>query len=111
MIVMKFGGTSVQDAEAIDRAAQIVKERLPQRPVVVVSAMAKVTDQLVLRSKGVGLAVTADAGSWRLVKTTSVEPRGAKSRATVVDWSVLAAMASGRVLPLRGSQSSGWRPS
>src|SRR6478672_10901728 len=46
MIVMKFGGTSVQDAQAIDRAAAIVRERLNERPVVVVSALAKITDQL-----------------------------------------------------------------
>src|SRR5437762_6575788 len=45
MIVMKFGGTSVQDAKAIERAAAIVKGRAAQKPVVVVSAMAKVTDQ------------------------------------------------------------------
>src|SRR5271169_1012957 len=41
MIVMKFGGTSVQDAKAIDRVAHIVQGRLADRPVVVVSAMAK----------------------------------------------------------------------
>jgi len=46
MIVMKFGGTSVENSQAIDRVAAIVKQRLPQKPVVVVSAMAKVTDQL-----------------------------------------------------------------
>jgi len=58
---MKFGGTSVQDAEAIDRAAAIVKARLPQKPVVVVSAMAKVTDQLLsmARSAGAGDRKTA----------------------------------------------------
>jgi aspartate kinase len=54
MIVMKFGGTSVQDAAAIDRAASIVKARLPQRPVVVVSAMAKVTDQLLNMARAAG---------------------------------------------------------
>ncbi len=54
MIVMKFGGTSVEDATAIKRAASIVEERLEQRPVVVVSAMAKVTDQLVAVSKAAG---------------------------------------------------------
>jgi aspartate kinase len=48
MVIMKFGGTSVQDAEAIDRAAGIVRSRRKQTPVVVVSALAKVTDQLVL---------------------------------------------------------------
>ena len=54
MIVMKFGGTSVQDAEAIDRAATIVKGRLPQKPIVVVSAMAKVTDQLLAMARAAG---------------------------------------------------------
>ncbi len=54
MIVMKFGGTSVQDAKAIERVASIVRERLPQRPVVVVSAMAKVTDQLLAMSRAAG---------------------------------------------------------
>ena len=42
---MKFGGTSVEDATAIDRIASIVKGRLPQQPLVVVSAMSKVTDR------------------------------------------------------------------
>lgn len=46
MIVMKFGGTSVQDAVAIKAAAAIVANRLDRRPVVVVSAMARVTDAL-----------------------------------------------------------------
>jgi len=45
---MKFGGTSVEDATAIDRVARIVESRGRQRRVVVVSALAKVTDQLVL---------------------------------------------------------------
>ena len=47
MIVMKFGGTSVESAEAIERVAKIVASRRKRLPVVVVSAMAKVTDQLV----------------------------------------------------------------
>jgi aspartate kinase len=43
-VVMKFGGTSVEDAVAIGRTASIVLSRHAkgQRPVVVVSAMAKV---------------------------------------------------------------------
>src|SRR3954468_14528224 len=45
MIVMKFGGTSVEDAAAIDRAAAIVRDRLSRSPVVVASAMARVPDQ------------------------------------------------------------------
>ena len=46
MIVMKFGGTSVESAEAIERVSKIVASRIKQSPLVVVSAMAKVTDQL-----------------------------------------------------------------
>jgi len=45
---MKFGGTSVEDPAAIARTAAIVAGRLAlgKQPVVVVSAMARVTDQL-----------------------------------------------------------------
>jgi len=46
---MKFGGTSVEDPAAIGRTAAIVAGRVSmgKHPVVVVSAMAKVTDQLI----------------------------------------------------------------
>jgi aspartate kinase len=54
MIVMKFGGTSVENAKAIERAATIVKGRLGQSPLVVVSAMAKVTDQLLAMARAAG---------------------------------------------------------
>ncbi|MGA8581733.1 MAG: aspartate kinase, partial [Bryobacteraceae bacterium] len=46
MIVMKFGGTSVESAAAIARVAAIVKAREDRRPVVVVSAMGKTTNKL-----------------------------------------------------------------
>ncbi len=48
LVVMKFGGTSVEDPAAIGRTAAIVAGRVAsgKSPVVVVSAMAKVTDQL-----------------------------------------------------------------
>jgi aspartate kinase len=46
MIVMKFGGTSVESAVAIERVAGIVKARLERRPIVVVSAMGKTTNKL-----------------------------------------------------------------
>src|SRR5438552_3429345 len=46
MIVMKFGGTSVESATAIGRIASIVKARARQKPVVVVSAMGKTTNKL-----------------------------------------------------------------
>src|SRR4051812_42072712 len=54
MIVMKFGGTSVEDSKAIDRVLGIVRERLAEQPVVVVSAMAKVTDQLLATARAAG---------------------------------------------------------
>lgn len=46
LVVMKFGGTSVEDAAAIRRLVAIVKSRMNARPLVVVSALARVTDQL-----------------------------------------------------------------
>jgi aspartate kinase len=46
VVVMKFGGTSVDDAAAIRRVISIVQSRLGAQPVVVVSALARVTDQL-----------------------------------------------------------------
>ena len=46
MIVMKFGGTSVANFEAITRTIFIIGGKLDQKPVVVVSALSKVTDLL-----------------------------------------------------------------
>lgn len=46
MIVMKFGGTSVEDAASIEQVTQIIRDQLPLRPVVVVSAMGNVTQKL-----------------------------------------------------------------
>jgi len=51
MIVMKFGGTSVEDGKAIERVAEIVGSRCDEKPVVVVSALARVTDSLVTMSQ------------------------------------------------------------
>ena len=49
LVVMKFGGTSVEDSTAIQRTAGIVAGRVAKglQPIVVVSAMAKVTDLLI----------------------------------------------------------------
>jgi aspartate kinase len=46
MIVMKFGGSSLESAAAIESVASIVKERVARRPVVVVSAMGQTTNKL-----------------------------------------------------------------
>ena len=70
IVVMKFGGTSVEDPAAITRTANIVAGRLKQgkQPVVVVSALAKVTDQLLraAASAAVGDRTGALAISSRL---------------------------------------------
>jgi len=47
MIVLKFGGTSVQGPDKIDKALDIAASRLEKAPVLVSSAMAKVTDSLI----------------------------------------------------------------
>jgi aspartate kinase len=46
MIVMKFGGTSVEDAPSIERVAEIIRARLSLKPIIVVSAMGKTTRKL-----------------------------------------------------------------
>ncbi|MCA1604259.1 MAG: lysine-sensitive aspartokinase 3 [Acidobacteria bacterium] len=55
--IMKFGGTSVEGATAIQNAARIVFERRELQPVVVVSAMSGFTDALLESVK-----VALDAG-------------------------------------------------
>ena len=57
MIIMKFGGTSLESAAAIERVASIVRARLDRRPVVVVSAMGNTTHRL--------LAIGAEAAGGR----------------------------------------------
>ena len=63
MIVMKFGGSSLESGSAILRVAEIIRGRLSRHPVVVVSAMGKTTNALLamaaeakrLKSEGVGV--------------------------------------------------------
>ncbi len=46
MIVMKFGGTSIKDAAAMEQAIKVIRSRRERQPTVVLSAMAGVTDAL-----------------------------------------------------------------
>ncbi|AEF82415.1 aspartate kinase [Leadbettera azotonutricia] len=46
MIVMKFGGSSVANAERLRHMAEIVKTQLERKPVLVLSAMGDTTDHL-----------------------------------------------------------------
>jgi aspartate kinase len=63
LVVMKFGGTSVEDAKAMERTAAIVRGRRERglSAVVVVSAMAKVTDQLLAAASAAGRGDRAGA--------------------------------------------------
>ena len=63
IVVMKFGGTSVEDAVAMNRTAAIVKGRRDKglSAVVVVSAMARVTDQLLAAAASAGRGDKAGA--------------------------------------------------
>jgi aspartate kinase len=63
IVVMKFGGTSVEDSQAIRRLVRTVRSRLNFGVVVVVSALAKVTDQLLKLGKW------AEEGDWARVKS------------------------------------------
>ena len=58
MIVLKFGGTSLESAAALERVAEIVRGRLPRRPVLVVSALGHATDHLL------AMGSDAVAGHW-----------------------------------------------
>src|SRR5262249_50976644 len=62
VIVQKFGGTSVQDAPALERLAKIVGRSASEHPVVVVSAMGDTTDALV---EAVDHAVRGDDAAAR----------------------------------------------
>src|SRR5437868_8407477 len=72
LIVMKFGGTSVGDADRIRQAASIVKEHAQRgnQVVVVVSALSKVTDLIlkVLDAARMGNAKEVNAGLQQLGK-------------------------------------------
>lgn len=60
MIICKFGGTSVADGPAITRLIDIVRARVPERPVIVVSALARVTDTLLNLGRRAGMADQAE---------------------------------------------------
>ena len=52
MIVLKFGGTSIADTERIRAVGDIIEKALPRKPVVVLSALAGVTDTLIRLAQG-----------------------------------------------------------
>jgi aspartate kinase len=81
-LVMKFGGTSVADADAIARLVSTVREQQTAAgapPVVVVSALAKVTDKLI------AVARMAEAGQG---EEAAAELRGLSMRHAAVAGAV-----------------------
>ena len=88
VVVMKFGGTSVEDASAIRRLIGIVQSRLGSRPVVVVSALARVTDQLLQA----GNAAAAGHLGSALAIVRSIYVRHEQLADSLVDESVYSAL-------------------
>jgi aspartate kinase len=71
-VIMKFGGTSVADGDALVRLTALVRDerdRGERMPVVVVSAMSGVTDRLL------SLSAAAERGDDALVESTVAELR------------------------------------
>ena len=90
MIVMKFGGTSLQDADCIRQAVHIVAQHRDQRPVVVVSATGTTTRTL-LRVCETALADGAETAGGQLEKLAS------RHRAILADLGIE-----------QGAQASAW---
>jgi len=69
MLVMKFGGTSVGSSERIRNTCQIIKSARSKNPVVVVSAVTKITDALISLAKA--CAEGNDSGLSAIIETHS----------------------------------------
>lgn len=75
MIVMKFGGSSVADAACMRQVAALVRDRLDQAPLVVLSAMGKTTNALF------AMARAAETGDLPSALETLAAVRGAHRQA------------------------------
>jgi aspartate kinase len=71
---MKFGGTALGDGERVRQAARLVAERRAERPIVVVSAVAGVTDLLDQAAKGEIDARTIRLRHRSLISQLGLEP-------------------------------------
>ena len=87
MIVAKFGGTSVADADAITRLIDIVRARIPRHPLVVVSALATVTDGLLELAHicGSGNSAALDASVTALMERHERVARELPGCSTAID--------------------------
>lgn len=57
MIIMKFGGSSLANADRIHRVSRIIEMHLDQHPIVVLSAIGKTTDDLIAAGKAAASGV------------------------------------------------------
>jgi aspartate kinase len=109
---MKFGGTSVEDAAAFARVAEIVRRDAAARPVVVVSAMSKFTDALVAAAEGAA-ASGAEAAARTLEEHFARHSKVAREllseeEATAIESHV--ASAREEVFAALGEAAGGTRP-
>ncbi len=73
MIVMKFGGSSVANAERIKHVASIIKAYQEKKPVVVLSAMGDTTDHLLEAADKAVEGIVDVAGVAKLHEDTAAE--------------------------------------
>ncbi len=64
MIIMKFGGSSIRDAKKMKNAARIIADSANQKPLVVLSALGGITDQLI---ETISLAAAQDLSGARVL--------------------------------------------
>jgi aspartokinase len=90
VIVMKFGGSSIASAAAIEWVAGIVQARLDEQPVVVVSAMGKTTDRLLeaLQYAAQGRPIQRGAASKTCVNIISRRHNGCWEQRPAHSWKV-----------------------
>ena len=77
MIVLKFGGTSVQDTDAVTRAVQVIRRQLSRGEVVVLSAMGKTTNGLLEMAR---TASSGDIDSAWAIRDQLLELHGTVAR-------------------------------
>jgi aspartate kinase len=85
MIVMKFGGSSVGNAERIRHMGDIVKSQLKRRPVLVLSAMGDTTDHLLEAAE---LALRDRSVSIHLIESLHVKAIGELGLGRVVQEAI-----------------------
>src|SRR5687768_4086326 len=103
MIVMKFGGSSVDTAESIGRVVGIVRGQRHRQPVVVVSAMAKTTRKLLEAADAAAAGDLDMPKAWALFAgLCEYHTREAHAAIPSEGHAVLDAMLEGSFSELRG---------